>query len=231
MSPGSLSWTVPGSLAWFLVLQIRSSPFSTVFWSEPQYNLSNFIRLGLGPSYKFWEVINYKRGINDVAQSLIPMTVCPLLYNLSNFIRLGPGPSYKFWEVINYRRGINDVAQSLIPMTVCPLLYHCPFSSNLQLTLSQPTLSTPSTSLSYHTMGKYNSTPGHLTEGMRITLCQQKRRHPALTQWGLKEWLWTTHGVCVTQATINLTLKRSDELLVMVADTSVPPPRLALRTR
>jgi len=27
-----------------------------------------------------------------VAQSLIPMTVCPLLYNLSNFIRLGPGP-------------------------------------------------------------------------------------------------------------------------------------------
>ncbi len=96
------------------------------------------------------------------------MTVCPLLYNLSNFIRLGPGPSYKFWEVINYRRGINDVAQSLIPMTVCPLLYHCPFSSNLQFTLSQPTLLTPSTSLSYHTMGKYNSTPGHLTEGMRI---------------------------------------------------------------
>jgi hypothetical protein len=44
------------------------------------------------PSYKFWEVINYRRGINDVAQSLIPMTVCPLLYNLSNFIRLGPGP-------------------------------------------------------------------------------------------------------------------------------------------
>ncbi len=71
------------------------------------------------------------------------MTVCPLLYNLSNFIRLGPGPSYKFWEAINYRRGINDVAQSLIPMTVCPLLYHCPFSSNLQFTLSQPTLSTP----------------------------------------------------------------------------------------
>ncbi len=31
----SLSWTVPWSLAWFLVLQIRSSPFSTVFWSEP----------------------------------------------------------------------------------------------------------------------------------------------------------------------------------------------------
>ncbi len=31
----SLSWTVPGSVAWFLVLQIQSSPFSTVFWSEP----------------------------------------------------------------------------------------------------------------------------------------------------------------------------------------------------
>ncbi len=30
-----LSWSVPGSLAWFLVLQIRSSPFSTVFRSEP----------------------------------------------------------------------------------------------------------------------------------------------------------------------------------------------------
>ncbi len=45
------------------------------------YNLSNFVRLGPGPSYKFWEVINYRRGINDVAQSLIPMTVCPLLYH------------------------------------------------------------------------------------------------------------------------------------------------------
>ncbi len=115
------------------------------------------------------------------------------------------------------------MAQSLIPMTVCPLLYHCPFSSNLQLTLSQPTLSTPSTSFSYHTMGKYNNTPGHLTEGMRIALCQQKRRRPALTQGKLKEWLWTMHGVCVTQATISLTLKRSDELLAMAADTSVPP--------
>ncbi len=31
----SLSWSVPGSLAWFVVLHIRSSPFSTVFWSEP----------------------------------------------------------------------------------------------------------------------------------------------------------------------------------------------------
>jgi hypothetical protein len=80
-------------------------------------------------------------------------------------------------------------------------------------------------------MGKYNITPGHLTEGMRIALCQQKRRHLALTQGELKEWLWTTHGVCVTQATITLTLKRSDELLAMAADTSVPPPRLALRTR
>ncbi len=39
------------------------------------------------------------------------------------------------------------------------------------------------------------------------------------------------HGVCVTQATISLTLKRSDELLAMVADTSVLPSRLALRTR
>ncbi len=123
------------------------------------------------------------------------------------------------------------MAQSLIPMTVCPLLYHCPFNSNLQVTLSQSTLSTPSTSLSYHTMGNYNSTPRHLTEGMRIALCQQKRRRPALMQGELKEWLWTTHGVCVTQATISLTLKRSDELLAMVADTSVLPPRLALRTR
>jgi len=122
------------------------------------------------------------------------MTVCPLLYNLSNFIRLGPGPSYKFWEAINYRRGINDVAQSLIPMTVFPLLYHCPFSSNLQLILSQPTFSTPSTSLFYHTMGKYNSTLGHLTEGMRIALCQQKRCHPTLTQGELKEWMWIMHA-------------------------------------
>jgi hypothetical protein len=47
----------------------------------------------------------------------------------------------------------------------------------------------------------------------------------------LKEWLWTTHGVCVTQATISLTLKRSDELLAMAVDTSVPPLRLALCTR
>jgi len=37
--------------------------------------------------------------------------------------------------------------------------------------------------------------------------------------------------VRVTQATISFTLKRSDELLAMAADTSVPPPRLALRTR
>jgi len=80
-------------------------------------------------------------------------------------------------------------------------------------------------------MGKYNSTPGHLMEGMRITLCQQKRRRPAFTQGELKEWLWTTHGVCITQATINLTKKRSDELLAMAADTSVMPPRLTLRTR
>jgi hypothetical protein len=80
-------------------------------------------------------------------------------------------------------------------------------------------------------MGKYNNTPRHLTEGMCIALCQQKRRGPALTQGELKEWLWTMHGVCVTQATITLTLKRSDELLAMVADTSVPPPQLALRTR
>jgi hypothetical protein len=66
---------------------------------------------------------------------------------------------------------------------------------------------------------------------MRIALCQQKRRHPALMQGELKEWLWTTHGICVTQATISLTLKRSDELLAMAVDTSVPPPQLALRTR
>jgi hypothetical protein len=66
---------------------------------------------------------------------------------------------------------------------------------------------------------------------MRIALCQQKRRRPALTQGELKEWLWIMHGVCVTQATISLTLKRSDELLAMVADTSVLPSRLALRTR
>jgi len=77
-------------------------------------------------------------------------------------------------------------------------------------------------------MGKYNSTPGHLTEGMRIALCQQKRRRSALTQGELEEWMWTTHGVCVTQATISLTLKRSDELLGMAANTSVPPSRLAL---
>ncbi|CAK9859927.1 unnamed protein product [Sphagnum jensenii] len=80
-------------------------------------------------------------------------------------------------------------------------------------------------------MGKYNSTPGHLTEGMCIALCQQKRRHPALTQGELKEWRWTTHGICITQATISLTLKRSDELLAMAVDTSVPPLRLALCTR
>jgi hypothetical protein len=80
-------------------------------------------------------------------------------------------------------------------------------------------------------MGKYNNTPGHLTEGMRIALCQQKRRRPAFTQGELKEWLWTTHGVCVTQATISLTLKRSDELLAMAANTSVPLVQLALRTR
>jgi hypothetical protein len=80
-------------------------------------------------------------------------------------------------------------------------------------------------------MGKYNSTLGHLTEGMRITLCQQKCRRSALTQGELKEWLWTTHGVCVTQATISFTLKRSDESLAMAADTNVPPSRLALRTR
>jgi hypothetical protein len=79
-------------------------------------------------------------------------------------------------------------------------------------------------------MGKYNSTLGHLTEEMRITLCQQKRRRPALMQGELKEWLWTTHGVCVTQATISFTLKCSDELLVMAVDTNVPPLQLALRS-
>jgi hypothetical protein len=79
-------------------------------------------------------------------------------------------------------------------------------------------------------MGKYNSTSRHLTEGMHIALCQQKRRRPALTQGELKEWMWTTHGICVTQATISLTLKHSDELLAMAADTNVPPPRLALHT-
>jgi hypothetical protein len=47
----------------------------------------------------------------------------------------------------------------------------------------------------------------------------------------LKEWLWTTHGICVTQATISLTLKCSDELLAMVVDTSVLPLQLALHTR
>ncbi|CAM6011045.1 unnamed protein product [Sphagnum balticum] len=66
---------------------------------------------------------------------------------------------------------------------------------------------------------------------MRIAMCQQKCRRPPLMQGELKEWLWTTHGVCVTQATISLTLKRSDELLAMAADISVPPLRLTLRTR
>jgi len=79
-------------------------------------------------------------------------------------------------------------------------------------------------------MHKYNNTPGHLTEGMCIALCQQKRRRLALTQGELKEWLWTMHGVCITQATISLTLKHSDELLAMAADTNVPPLRLALCT-
>jgi hypothetical protein len=73
-------------------------------------------------------------------------------------------------------------------------------------------------------MSKYNSTLGHLTKRMRIALCQQKGRRLVLTQGELKEWLWTTHGVCGTQTTISLTLKRSDELMAMAAYTSVPPP-------
>ncbi len=56
----SLSWSVPGSLAWSLVLQIRSSPFSTVFWSptnwfSPQNRCHISLNLplfGLGPTSK-----------------------------------------------------------------------------------------------------------------------------------------------------------------------------------
>jgi len=33
----SFSWTLSWSLAWFLVLRITSSPFSTIFWSEPMF--------------------------------------------------------------------------------------------------------------------------------------------------------------------------------------------------
>jgi hypothetical protein len=58
----SLSWTIPWSLASFLVLQIRSSPFSTVFLGPNQLIFSpkqvpcrfslNLPHLGLGPLSK-----------------------------------------------------------------------------------------------------------------------------------------------------------------------------------
>jgi len=54
-----LSWTVRWSLAWLLVLQIKNSPSSIVFWFEPIDFLSktgrfnfNLPLFGLGPSFK-----------------------------------------------------------------------------------------------------------------------------------------------------------------------------------
>jgi len=53
----------------------------------------------------------------------------------------------------------------------------------------------------------------HLTESLRIALCQYKRDNPALSQRALVKWLEEIHQVTVTQATISNTLQRSAELL------------------
>jgi hypothetical protein len=56
-------------------------------------------------------------------------------------------------------------------------------------------------------------THSHLTESLRIALCQYKRDNPTLSQRALVKWLEEIHQVTMTQATISNTLQRSAKLL------------------
>ncbi len=52
-----------------------------------------------------------------------------------------------------------------------------------------------------------------MTDSMRIALCQQREKEPKWTQKQLKEWVETTYGFPISQATVSNTLKRARDLI------------------
>jgi len=59
-----------------------------------------------------------------------------------------------------------------------------------------------------------------MTNEVRITLCEHKKKHPSLMQADLITWLQETHNVFVSHGTIFLTLKCSAEILAKKEDVN-----------
>jgi hypothetical protein len=60
----------------------------------------------------------------------------------------------------------------------------------------------------------------NMTNKVRITLCEHKKKHPSLTQVDLITWLQEMQNVSVSQGMISLTLKRSAEILAKKEDVN-----------
>ncbi len=60
-----------------------------------------------------------------------------------------------------------------------------------------------------------------MTNEVRITLCNHKKRNPTLLQAELQRWLKSEHNIDVSQPTISQTLKRSTELLRCDEDPNI----------
>jgi hypothetical protein len=67
-------------------------------------------------------------------------------------------------------------------------------------------------------MASKRSTNTNMTNEVRITLCEHKKKHPSLMQANLIMWLQETHNVSVSQGTISLMLKHSAEILAKKED-------------
>jgi hypothetical protein len=69
-------------------------------------------------------------------------------------------------------------------------------------------------------MASKGSTNTNMTNEVRITLCEHKKKHPSLMQADLITWLQETHNVSVSKGTISLTLKCSAKILAKKEDVN-----------
>jgi hypothetical protein len=72
----------------------------------------------------------------------------------------------------------------------------------------------------HNIMASKRSTNTNMTNEVRITFCEHKKKHPSFTQADLITWLQETHNVFVSQGTIFLTLKRSAKILAKKEDVN-----------
>jgi len=59
-----------------------------------------------------------------------------------------------------------------------------------------------------------------MTNEVRVAFCEQKKKHPSLTQADLITWLQEMHNISVSQGTISLTLKCLAEILAKKEDVN-----------